>query len=145
MRTKRTVNHATSGMTWQYYVYTRVLILTRRCTLYAAPLATIIGYLLHQYDDNLGANGTYVPPVTDAGLPGATRVVASSAGPPRLRSQRTASESHHTTQNIPIRNGVWRTHRSAHHVPQKTADFGNKESALSGRSRLGSVISTVPE
>ena len=30
-------------------------------------------------------------------------------------------------------------------TPQKTADFGHKESALSGRFRLGSVISTVPE
>ena len=31
------------------------------------------------------------------------------------------------------------------HVPQKTTDFGNKESASGGRFRLGSVISTVPE
>ena len=32
-----------------------------------------------------------------------------------------------------------------YHVPQKIADFGNKESASGGRFRLGSVISTVPE
>ena len=33
---------------------------------------------------------------------------------------------------------------SSAHVSQKTADFSTKESALSGRSLLGSVISTVP-
>ena len=31
------------------------------------------------------------------------------------------------------------------HMPQKTADFGNKESASSGRNRPGSVISAEPE
>ena len=31
------------------------------------------------------------------------------------------------------------------HVPQKTVDFGNKESVSVGRFRLGTVICTVPE
>ena len=38
-----------------------------------------------------------------------------------------------------------RTRKSNCHVPQKTADFGNKESASVGRFRLGRVTSTVPE